>query len=69
MLNVCILGSIKFIRVHDGTRYLVLSGGEKYDFIYNRIRYLTGIKSGITYVISHNYGKVSYDSYDLLPLE
>ena len=29
-----------FIRVHDGTRYLVLFGGEKHDFIYNRIRYL-----------------------------
>ena len=28
-----------FIRVYDGTRYLVLFGSEKYDFIYNRIRY------------------------------
>ena len=43
-----------FIRVYDGTRYLVLFGTEKYDFIYNRIRYLrVGVKSGITYVISH----------------
>ena len=41
-----------FIRIYDGTRYLVLLGGEKYDFIYNRIR---GVKSGITYLISHNY--------------
>ena len=30
------------IRVSDGTRYLVFSGGEKYEFIYTRIRYLTG---------------------------
>ena len=26
-----------FIRVYDGTRYLVLFEGEKYDFIYNKI--------------------------------
>ena len=42
-----------FIRVYDGTRYLVLIGGEKYDSIY-----LVGVKSGITYVISHNYAKI-----------
>ena len=29
-----------FMRVCDGTRYLVLFGSEKYDFIYNRIRYI-----------------------------
>ena len=46
-----------FIRVYDGTRYLVLFEVEKYDFIYNRITYLIGVKSGITYVISHNYAK------------
>ena len=27
----------------------------KYDFIYNRIRYLIGVKSGITFIIYHNY--------------
>ena len=37
-----------FIRVYDRTRYLVLFGDEKYDFIYNRIRYLIEVKSGIT---------------------
>ena len=47
-----------FIRVCDGARYLVLFGGQKYDFIYNRIRYLIGVKSGI-YVISHNDGKIN----------
>ena len=31
-------------RVYDGTTYLVLFRGEKYDFIYNRIRYLIGVK-------------------------
>ena len=58
-----------FIRVYDGTRYLVLFGGEKYYFLYNRIRYLTGVKIGITYVISHNYAKIKVDSFDSLPLE
>ena len=37
-----------FIRVYDGTRYLVLFESEKYDFIYNKIRYLISVKSGIT---------------------
>ena len=53
-----------FIRVYYGIRYSVLVGGEKYDFISNRIRYSIIIKSSITYVFSHNY-----DSYDSLPLE
>ena len=43
-----------FIRVYDGTRYLVLFWGKKYDFLYNGIRYLIGVNSGNTYVISHN---------------
>ena len=58
-----------FIRVFDGTRYLVLFGSEKYDFIYSRIRYLIRVKSGITYVISCNNAKIKVDSYDSLPLE
>ena len=58
-----------FIRVYDGTRYLVLSGSKKYDSICNRIRYLICVKSGITYVISHNYVKIKIDSYNSLPLE
>ena len=45
------------IRVYDETRYLVLFGREKYDSIYNRIRCLVSVKSGITYIISHNYAK------------
>ena len=55
--------------IYDGTRYLVLFGAEKNHLIYNRIRYLKGVKSGITYVISHNNAKVKADSYDSLPLE
>ena len=52
-----------FIRVYDGTRYLVLFGGEKYDFIYNRIRYLIGLKSAL------NYSKIKVYSYEPLLLE
>ena len=53
-----------FIRVYDGTKYLVLFGKEKYDSIYNRIRYFVGVKNGITYIISHNYAKFKVDSYN-----
>ena len=28
-----------------------------------------GVKSGITYVISHNYARIKVDLYDSLPLE
>ena len=57
-----------FIRVYGGARYLVLFGPEKYDAIYNRIKYLIGIKSGITYVIFYNYVKIKVGSYDSLAL-
>ena len=36
------------IRIYDRTRYLVLFGAEKYDTIYNRMRYLVSLKSSIT---------------------
>ena len=58
-----------FIRVHDGTRYFGLYGPEKYDAIYNRIRYLISEKSGITYVFSHNYTRIKIESNDSLYLE
>ena len=50
--NLCVLDLTRnwFIRVYDGTRYLVLFGPEKYDVIYNRIRYMISQKSVITYV-------------------
>ena len=57
------------ITVYDGFRYLVLFGSEKYDFIDNKIRYLISVKSGIAYIISHNYAKIKVDSYNYLPLE
>ena len=58
-----------FIRVYDWTKCFVLFGSEKDDFIYNRITYLIGIKSGITYVTSHNYAKIKIDSFDSSPLK
>ena len=58
-----------FIRVYDGTRYLILFGSEKYDSIYNRIRYLISAKSGITYITSHNYAKIKVDSCNFLLLK
>ena len=58
-----------FIRIYDGTRYLTLFGSEKYDAIYNRIRYLISLKIDITYIFSHYFSKSKYDSYDSLPIE
>ena len=58
-----------FIRDYDETQYLALFKNEKYYSIYNGIRYLLSVKSGITYVISHNYAKIKIDLYDSLPLE
>ena len=59
-----------FIRIYDGTRYLTLFGSEKYEPIYNRIRYLISQKkSGITYIFSHYFTKIKVDSYDSLPIE
>ena len=52
------------VRIYDGITYLTLFGSEKYQAIYNRIRYLISIKSGITYIFSHYF-----DSYDYLSIE
>ena len=58
-----------FIRVYEGTRYLVLFVTEKYDSIYDRIRYLISVRSGIACIIFHNYARIKVESYDSLPLE
>ena len=57
------------IRIYDGTRYLTLFGSEKYEAIYNRIRYLTSQKSAITYIFSHYFAKIKVDFYDSLSIE
>ena len=48
----------------DGNRYLELFDPEKYGGIYNRIRYPIIVKSGFTYLISHNYAKIKNASYN-----
>ena len=56
-----------FIRIYDRPRYLTLFGFEKYDVIYDKIRYLISLKSGMTYIFSHYFAKLNFDSYDYLP--
>ena len=51
------------IRIYDGTKYLTLFGSQKYEAIYNRIRYLISQKSGITYIFYHYFAKIKVDSY------
>ena len=43
----------------------MLYGSEKCDSIYKRVRYLLSVKSGFTYIISHNYAKVKVDFFSL----
>ena len=57
------------VRIYDGIIYLTLFGSEKYQAIYNRIRYLISIKSAITYIFSHYFAKMKVDSYDYLSIE
>ena len=56
------------IRVYDRTRYVILFE-KKYRSIFDRIRYLIGGKSSITYGISQNNSKLKVDSYDSFPLQ
>ena len=41
----------RFIRVHDGIRYLVLFGPEKYDAICYKIRYLISQKKKVLSIL------------------
>ena len=43
------------IRIYDRSRCLTLFGTKKYDALYEKIRYLISIKSGITYTIFHYF--------------
>ena len=69
LLHIKLIKVDRFIKVYDGTRYLILFGTEKYDVIYIRIRYLISEKSAITYVYSYNGAIFKIDSFDSLPLE
>ena len=43
----------EIIRIYDRRRFLKLFSTKRYDAIYDKIRYLLSIKSGITFTISH----------------
>ena len=58
-----------FTRISDRARYLTLFGPGKYDAIYDRIRYLISLKSGIKYILSPYFAKIKVDSYNSLPIE
>ena len=58
-----------FIKIYDGTKYLILSGPERYDEIYDWMKYIISEKSDITFSISHNFAKMKVDSNDPFLLE
>ena len=59
-----------FIRVYDGTRYLVLFGSQNYDAIYDKIRYLIRQKrAAASPSISHNCRRIKINVHDFLPPE
>ena len=58
------------IRKYDGTKYLTLfHSHEKYERLFDRIRYLIMFKSNIWGVNSHKYMEIKINSGDILPLE
>ena len=54
----------EFIKIYDGTRYLVLLGPGWHYAIYNRIICLISEKNGITGSIYHNFARIRIDSYN-----
>ena len=51
-----------FIKIYDGIRYLVLRDYERYNAIYDRIKYFVSEKSGIINSINHNFERIRIDS-------
>ena len=58
-----------YIYIYIYIRYLVSFGPERYNAIYDRIRYIISEKSGIRYSIYHNFAIIRTDSYHSLPTE
>ena len=58
-----------WVKIYDGTRYLAFYNTKKCYAIYDRIRYLTTLKSSIRYIFSHFFAKIKVDSYYSLPRE
>ena len=70
MQNLRVLCLIRWIGLLETiTKYLVLFGPKTYDAVFDRIRFLIGLKSGITYVDSHNHTEIKINSDDDLPLK
>ena len=59
----------EFIKIYNGTRYLVLFGPERMmQFMIELDIYLISEKSAITYSISHNSARIKTYSYNSLPI-
>ena len=58
----------RFIRIYEGTRYLLLFGPKKYNVIYDRIRYLISQKK-VLHVFSHSSARVKIGSHNSLLVE
>ena len=54
-----------FIKIYDGSKYLVVLGPEKCDAIYNKI---ISLKSSIRYIFSHYFANIKVDTYDSSPI-
>ena len=50
-----------FVKAYGGIRYLVLFDSERYNAIYNRIKYLEREKSGIIDRVNHNFARIRID--------
>ena len=58
------------IKYYDGTKYLIaLFSFQKYNAIFNRMRYFLSLESDILYVVFYDYEKAKIYSDDDLPLE
>ena len=58
-----------FIKICDRIRYLVLFNHGWCDKISDRNRYLISERSCIIDSINHNFGRITIDSYNSLPIE
>ena len=58
-----------FIKIHGGTRYLVLFCLGWYDAIYNRIRYLISEKNVLQIVLIIILARSRIESYNSLPIK
>ena len=58
-----------FIKLYNGIRYLIFNDYERYNAIYDSIKYLKSEKTGITDSINHNFARIRIDSYNSLAIE